>query len=91
MQVAFYATLRDVVGAKRVELDLAEDPTVLGLLKKVEKRYPGMGELIWDVDGRLRDYVKVFVDGRESRHLQGLATPIGPDAEVDIFPPSAGG
>ena len=36
-------------------------------------------------------FTKVFVDGREMRHLQGLDTTIPIDATVDVFPPAAGG
>ena len=35
--------------------------------------------------------VNVFVEGRNIRWLEGLATPLEPDQVVDIFPPVAGG
>ena len=50
-----------------------------------------LAPLLWTPDGGLSDYIKVFVDGREMRHLQGLATPVPPDAQLDVFPPAAGG
>ncbi len=91
MEVCFYATLRDVVGSKRVQFDLPEGATVAALLHAAGDRYPGLKSLIWTPDGRFSDYVKVFVDGREARHLQGLETPLAADASVDVFPPAAGG
>jgi sulfur-carrier protein len=91
VEVSFYATLREIVGTKRVHFDLPAGSTVHTLLDQAGERYPRLKALIWQPDGRLSDYVKVFVDGRESRHLQGLDTPLGADATVDIFPPAAGG
>src|SRR5512146_917777 len=91
MEVSFYATLRDVVGAKKVQFDLPPGSTVRGLLNEAGLRFPGLKPLIWEADGRLRDYIKVFVDGRETRHLKGLETVVAADASVDIFPPAAGG
>ena len=91
MDVAFYATLRDIVGAKHIQFDLPAGATVHELLDLAAERYPKLKTLIWQPDGRLSDYVKVFVDGRESRHLQGLETRLAADATIDIFPPAAGG
>lgn len=91
MEVSFYATLRGIVGTKKVPFDLPEGANVRTLLDAVGQRYPAIKDLIWNADGSLSDYIKVFVDGRESRHLQGLETPVPPTATVDIFPPAAGG
>lgn len=91
MDVSFYATLRDVVGTKHVAFELPAGSTVRDLLDQAGNRYPKLKTLIWDPDGRLRDYIKVFVDGRESRLLQGIDTVLAADATVDIFPPAAGG
>ena len=91
MDVAFYATLRQVVGQKTIAVDLSPEATVKSLLDEVTRRFPPLGTLIWQPDGSLGDYIKVFVDGREIRHLQMLDTPVPPAASVDIFPPVAGG
>lgn len=91
MDVRFYATLRPLVGGKNVHLDLAEDATVKDLLDTVTARFPELGAMIWTPEGTLGEYIKVFVNGREIRYLQMLETPVPPDADVDIFPPAAGG
>lgn len=91
VDVSFYATLRAIVGTKHVTFDLPEGATAGSLLHAVGKRYPEIDALLWTPDGGLADYIKVFVDGREIRHLEHLATPIPPSATVDIFPPAAGG
>jgi molybdopterin synthase sulfur carrier subunit len=91
MRVNFHATLRPLAGGKSVEFDLPPGATAGDLLRAVSDRFPAIGELLWTPEGDLGDYIKVFVDGREIRHLQLLATPVPPGAEVDIFPPAAGG
>lgn len=91
MKANFYATLRPIVGGKTVEFDLDGGGTVASLLRAAGERFPELVELTWDDDGAVRDYLKIFVNGREIRHLQMLDTPVPADAVVDIFPPVAGG
>lgn len=91
MKVQFYATLRQIAGGKTAHVELAECATAGDLLRALERRYPAFTPLLWRADGTLSDYLKVFVNGREIRHLQMLDTPVPPTAEVDIFPPVAGG
>jgi len=91
MDVRFYATLRPMVGGKTVHLELADDATVRDLLNTITALFPKLGPLIWTAEGKLGEYIKVFVDGREIRYLQMLETPVPPNADVDIFPPAAGG
>ncbi|MBA4181481.1 MAG: hypothetical protein C0506_12900, partial [Anaerolinea sp.] len=83
--------LRQIVGTKRVVFDLPGEVTVKDVLRAAEGRFPALSPLLWEADGSLSDYIKVFVDGREMRHLQGLATPVPVDAQLDVFPPAAGG
>ena len=91
MEVRFYATFRPIVGGRSQHFDLAPGATALTLLKATVERFPDMAEHVWDASGDLSDHVKVFVNGREIIHMLGLETPVPPDAEVDIFPPTAGG
>jgi len=91
VDVRFYATLRPIVGGRMVCLDLPGGSTVRDLLDAACERFPALAPLIWTEDGELGDYIKVFVDGREIRYLQMLKTPLPANAEVDIFPPAAGG
>ncbi|KAA0241265.1 MAG: MoaD/ThiS family protein [Dehalococcoidia bacterium] len=91
MEVRFYATLRDITGAGRVDFGLHPGATVRDLLCAAVERFPALGPLAWTPEGELNDFIKVFVDGREIRYLKGLATVIAEGAPVDIFPPAAGG
>lgn len=91
MDVRFYATLRQIVGAKTVPFELAATATVKDLLVQASAQFPDLAQYIWLPDGGVSDYIKVFVDGREMRHLQLLDTPLPAGVEIDIFPPAAGG
>jgi molybdopterin synthase sulfur carrier subunit len=91
MEVRFYAMLREAVGGKMAVFDLPAGATAKTLLDAASQRFPPLATLIWDSNGDLGAYVKVFVDGREIRNLDGIHTPVPPDADVAIFPPSAGG
>ncbi len=91
MEVRFYATLRKIVGGKTVVFDLPADTNVRTLLDSATGRFPELGPLIWKSEGVLGEYLKVFVDGREIRHLAMLETPLPASASIDIFPPVAGG
>ncbi len=91
MDVRFYATLRDITGARRVDLALPPGSTVRELLNAATARFPALAPVAWTPGGELSDFIKVFVDGREIRYLDGLATVIAEGAVVDIFPPTAGG
>ncbi len=42
-------------------------------------------------DGKGSGLALILVDGRDSRSLQGLDTPLAPDSKISIFPPLAGG
>ena len=77
MDIRFYAMLRPIVGGKMVSLDLPDGSTARDVLVTVGKRYPEIDRLIWDANGGLGDYIKVFVDGRDIRYLQNL-TPSSP-------------
>ena len=89
MEVRVYATLRPIVGGRSVTLD-APLTTVQGVIDELIQRFPDLEERLLE-EGAIRPYVAVMVNGRDIRHTGGLDTPLEPDAELDIFPPVAGG
>ena len=92
MQVGFYATLRPIVGARRVEVPLPDRATVQDLLDELLRRWPALEEPLLDEDGSLSRHVNVFVDGRGTRWLpEGTATSLDGVERVDVFPAVAGG
>jgi molybdopterin converting factor small subunit len=76
-------------GAGEVEVDA---DSVGGLIQALESRHPGLGERLLDPSsGRLRGYVRVFVNERDVRGRQEAATPLAAGDTVAIVPAIAGG
>ena len=90
MKVHLYATFRAVAGTS--ELDWPRPAATLGdLIHDLSERY-GSEFRRWMFDGdKLGAWVILLVNGRDSRHLQGLDTPLHADDEISLFPPVAGG
>lgn len=89
--VRLYAGLQELAGDRTVEVPLPDGATVRDVLAALVEARPGLTSHVLDEAGQVAQYVGVFVDGRDIRHLQGLDTPVKPDNEVYIFPPTAGG
>ena len=75
-------------GAAEVEVEAS---SVQGLLDALESRYKGMKARLCDEEGRLRSYVRVFVNGEDARSLGEAAAPLRPGDTVSIVPAIAGG
>lgn len=90
VKAEFFADLRDKVGRPAMELEIA-GKTVLDLIEEIDAITGGA--LIKNVleGGRLKDLVKVLVNGRDVRGLRGLETELGEGDVVSFFPPVAGG
>jgi len=68
-----------------------EGSTVAEVLKALDAAHAGFAERLYDDSGALRRFVNVFVADEDVRFLDGLATPVAPDATVSIVPAVAGG
>jgi len=73
---------------KKVEVAGA---TVGEALDSLLDQYPGLREQILTEDGSLNRFVNVYVNGRDVRYEQELATPVGGQDEVILLPAMAGG
>jgi len=92
MQVYFFATLRDIVGGKTVEVPITEPITVEALLEALFQRYPLLRSALLDDQGQLYPQVHVLVNGRDVQYLEeGLQTRITDQDTVSIFPAVGGG
>ncbi|MFN2106167.1 MAG: ubiquitin-like small modifier protein 1 [Candidatus Promineifilaceae bacterium] len=92
MKVNFYATLRQIVGQKTVELDLPEGTTAIQLVEAVMEQYPRMRPELVDENGDLHGHIHLFVNGRDAPFLENqLDTVVKPTDKIDIFPPVGGG
>ena len=73
---------------KKVEVTGA---TVGETLESLIQQFPGLKEQIFTDDGALNRFVNVYVNGRDVRYEQELATPVGASDEVILLPAMAGG
>lgn len=92
IQIRLYATLRTAAEGKTLNMDLHPPVTVLQVLRAASALKPKLHAEFWDENGGLRDYIKVFVNGRQSLYLpSGLETLLGAEDSLDVFPPVGGG
>ncbi|MBI4674702.1 MAG: MoaD family protein [Chloroflexi bacterium] len=92
MRINFYATLRAAADGKIVHIDLPPPASVNTVLRRVTELKPKLERELWDEQGKLRDYIKVFVNGRELAYLpHGIETTLNASDELDVFPPVGGG
>jgi len=73
---------------KKVEVTGA---TVGEALDSLIEQFPGLKEQILTEDGTLNRFVNVYVNGRDVRYEQELATPVEGNDEVILLPAMAGG
>jgi len=82
------AVLSETGGSESVEV---EGTTVLGALRSyTEDAGPELEESILD-DGEVKEYINVYVNGRDVRNLGGVDTEVGDDDEIRIIPAASGG
>ena len=75
-------------GAAELEVEAL---TVAGLVEALEARHAGFRERLLDPSGRVRSYVRIFVNDEDVRVLQAEATALGEGDIVAIVPAIAGG
>ena len=81
--------LRAVTGGE-AEAEVDDAATVGEVLDGLYERFDGLRDRI-AVDGDLRRFVNVYVQGEDIRFLEGLDTPVDDGDEVTILPAVAGG
>ncbi len=92
MRINFYATFRQIVGGKTVDLSVPDEITVQQLLDHIILRYPALRRELFDERGGLYPHVHVLIEGRDVQYLKdGLQTLLSPADSINIFPPVAGG
>ena len=92
MKVNFYATLRDIVGGKTVDISLDHGVTAKEVLDAIITKYPAMEKELLQANGRLYGHVHFFINGRDVQFLEDdLETKIMPDDVITVFPAVGGG
>ena len=91
--VRVFATFREILGLKEVDLDLPSDTTIFSMIEVLSKDY-SHGKLkgeVFDSNGRIRKFVKILVNGRDTYFLNGPSTQLHDGDIVAMFPPVGGG
>jgi molybdopterin converting factor small subunit len=65
--------------------------TVGEALESLIAQFPGLRDQLMMEDGGLNRFVNVYVNGRDVRYEQELATPVGEQDTVILLPAMAGG
>ena len=91
MQVALFASLREVAGVSVLEVPADSGNTVRDVLEGLFERCPELRAKMLDEENELQDAVSVLLAGRNVCLLQGLDTPVGQAERVAVFPAVAGG
>ena len=83
----FFGRFRSYVATREVSVAAAT------VRQALDQLLPGNRDLQASMmdNGTLRAYVRILVNGHDIELAQGLDTPLGPDDEVAIFSPAAGG
>ncbi len=64
--------------------------TVARALDDLFARHPALRDRV-SSDGRLSEFINVYVNDRDVRYRDGLETPVGPDDTIILLPAMAGG
>ena len=68
-----------------------EGGTVGEAIDALVERYPRLKGHLYDDEGRLRNFVNVYVGEEDIRYRQRMETAVEPDSEISIVPSVAGG
>ena len=75
---------------KKESVEVSGD-TVGDLLRDLTTRYDGLRKHLYAEDGRLRNFVNVYLNDEDIRYLQKEQTPVKPGDSLSIVPSVAGG
>ena len=64
---------------------------VLGLVRELEARYPGLHERILAPDGSILRHLNIYVNDQPVEELQGMQTPVKDGDQVAVIPAMVGG
>jgi len=84
------AVMSETGGSKKVEVDA---DTVLESLHAYTEEYgPELEEDVLNEDEEeVREYINVYVNGKDVRDREGVNTKVGADDEIRIIPAASGG
>jgi molybdopterin converting factor small subunit len=74
----------------KAEVDVA-GRNVAEAMQSLVDQYPTLRPHLYNGDGRLRPFVNLFLGENNVKDLQGLETPLDPNARLMLIPSIAGG
>ncbi len=92
MKVNFYATLRQIIGQKTIDIPLPAGSSMKDLVDVIVAQFPKMHPELLDESGRIYGHLHLFINGRDAPYLENaLDTIVQEDDKIDIFPAVGGG
>jgi adenylyltransferase/sulfurtransferase len=67
-----------------------EGATVGQAIGALAEKYPDIKQHLYK-EGELRSFINIFIGETNIKNLQGLDTPVAPDAQIVLVPAIAGG
>ena len=75
-------------GANEVEVEASD---VASLIEALEARHKGFRDRLYDAEGQLRSYIRIFINDEDARTLGQAKAALKPGDRVAIVPAIAGG
>ncbi len=89
VKVSFPIALRARVGNR--DAVVVAGRTVREIIDALDQDFPGLRFNLCHETGELRPFVNIFLNRENIRYLQGLDTPVSPEATLYILQSVAGG
>ncbi len=84
-KVIFFGLIQRYVSGRHEEVELPDDSTVGDLLAALAERHgAAFRDHLVSLDGSVQPEVLITVDGQNVMTLEGLATPLTPEADTHI-------
>lgn len=90
MEWKLFADLREIVGDRTVDVDVAPGSTVGDAFEALLDAHPDLEDRVLE-DGQLADHINVLRNGSNVRNGAGLETELDEGDELALFPPVSGG
>ena len=92
MRIKFFATLREIVGGRIIEIPTSGETSAQELLDQIIGTYPALRHELLEETGNLRGHVHFHINGRDVQFTEaGMKTKLAFDDEITIFPAVGGG
>jgi MoaD family protein len=89
VEVRVPTVLRKHTGGARVVQ--AQGPDVAAVIENLEQQFPGLKQELMNEEGKVRQFVNIYVNDEDIRYLQSLQTRLDEGDSLAILPAVAGG